>query len=568
MKLLIITVAVFSVATTLVSLDRFEAKRSSTNELSSIPVCGVSNGGEVNLSKDGRYITALPGWGNHSYKVATESDSSQYFFDQGLSLYYGYHAKEALASFKESARFDPDNAMAYWGQALAMGPPYNGAHNYSKPQTIKEVLELMNRKVIKSPGNEVRLVGAMNQRYSEDPDDKDRDVLNRAYADAMKELIGMDDEAKILYVDAAMLTHPWDFWSPNGTEKPWTLELIALANEVLQHNPKHPAALHYHIHLTEASRHPETALQNAHILRELMPGVPHMVHMASHVYERSSLYADGVAVNTLADSNLRVYSQLASHLNLNTYSSHYFAVQTYCAFTGGMYDDALRYAYRTRRSTSPSPTNHYDQYLYMLPVLTKVRMGKWDDILSDDTKIPENWVYAQLLSDFATGMASTYKGERDNAASKLASLRQRLKDPALLKRRIPFNSPKDAAAIAEKILEGTLLYSQKQPKKGLACLEEAVLLEDKLIHTEPKDWPLPARQFLGAYLLREGKKDRARQVYNEDLAKNPANGWSLTGLYQSIPDDRKGSEKAELEGRIRKAFSHASQLPSTSVYME
>src|SRR4030095_9189383 len=55
---------------------------------------------------NGKYIPLLTGWGHHSYILTTNSDSAQIYFNQGLNFYYGYHFREALASFKESARFD------------------------------------------------------------------------------------------------------------------------------------------------------------------------------------------------------------------------------------------------------------------------------------------------------------------------------------------------------------------------------------------------------------------------------------------------------------------------------
>lgn len=534
----------------------------------SIPICGSSNNETIAPSEEGRYITALPGWGTHSYPVATESDSSQYFFNQGLNMYYGYHFREAVASFKESARFDPDNAMAYWGQALAMGPYYNAAHLYSKPEELKEILTKMNRKVLKSPGNEVLLVGAMNQRYSDDPDDKDRAQLNVAYAEALKALADKDDEAKILYVDAVMLIHPWDFWNPDGTPKPWTSELIRYTEELLTKNPNHPAALHYHIHLTEASDQPEVAIQSAHKLKNLMPGIPHMVHMASHEYERNGLYKEGVEVNILADSNLSVYAEKAKHLGLNTQSSHYFAVQTYCALTGGMYDDAVKYAQKTRSAVAPAPNNNYDQYLFMLPQLVDVRMGKWDQIRSDRLQIAPDWVYAKLLSHFTTGLAHAYQSDIPTAKKHLDSLGQLLKDPVLKTRRIPFNTPENSGVIAQQILKGVILYAQKQPKKALACFEKAVDFEDQLIHTEPKDWPLPSRQFLGAYLLQERKYEMAAEVYQTDLTKNPGNGWALTGLSNCLLHLNRTAEAEALKQRIQNAFSAADVLPYSSVFLE
>jgi hypothetical protein len=67
----------------------------------------------------------LEGLGDHHHKITTTSQHAQLFFDQGLKLTYGFNHKEALRSFKETARLDPDCAMAYWGWALVLGPNLN-----------------------------------------------------------------------------------------------------------------------------------------------------------------------------------------------------------------------------------------------------------------------------------------------------------------------------------------------------------------------------------------------------------------------------------------------------------
>jgi tetratricopeptide (TPR) repeat protein len=536
---------------------------SDSTAIGAIPACGPVNTEAVGMNSDGRYITALPGWGDYAYPVSSKSDSSQYFFNQGLSLYYGYHFKEALASFKESARFDPENAMAYWGQALAMGPYYNAAHTYTQPLEISEVLTLMSQHSQSANESEKKLIEAMKKRYSLDGDPAKRPDLNLAYAQALKKLIETNKEARVLYIDAVMLMHAWDFWERDGSAKEWTPELITMCEEVLRDNPRHPGAHHYYIHLTEASGLPQRALQSGEILKDLMPGVPHMVHMSSHAYERSGLYAQGAEVNNKADSNLVNYNGLAKHLNLNTFSPHYYAVQTYCALSGGMYEDAVRYSERCRNSVSPVASGNYDQYLFMLPVLVNVRMGKWQEIFRDSLKIDPQWNYATLLSAFAKGMASVNTGNLDNAKKYLSSLQSEMKDPVLENRRVPFNSPIQIARIADKILEGVIYYAEKKPEKAIASLEEAVQFESQLIYTEPKDWPLPARQYLGACLLHDGQPEAAEKVFREDLLKNPGNGWSLIGLSQSI----KTEEASKFKEQVRESFASAEHIPESSVYM-
>ena len=42
-----------------------------------------------------------------------------------MILSYGFNHAEAGRSFREAARLDPDCAMAWWGQALVLGPNIN-----------------------------------------------------------------------------------------------------------------------------------------------------------------------------------------------------------------------------------------------------------------------------------------------------------------------------------------------------------------------------------------------------------------------------------------------------------
>jgi tetratricopeptide (TPR) repeat protein len=572
MKILVLPLAVIAACLGLVSLIYLPtSQRNSVTAPLNITMCGPAYNRPASVNDEGKFISALPGWGSYTFPVSTKSDSAQFYFDQGLNLYYGYHFREAVASFRESARLDPANAMGYWGQALAMGPYYNAAHSYTKPPEVSEVLVKMNEAAATATDVEKQLIKSMNSRYSEGPGDADRLKLNMDYAKNLKTLVTQnpgEKEFKVLYVDAMMLIHAWDFWNKDGSAKSWTPELIRLCEQVLKVSPKHPAALHYHIHLTEASRKPQVALASAETLRNVAPGVAHMVHMASHEYERNGLYGKGVEVNNVADDNLLLYDALAKNLSLNKHSAHYFAVQTYCALTGGMYKDAVGYAARLRKTVAPSHDATYDQYLFMLPTMVQVRMGKWDEIMADTTRISPEWSYAQILSSFAKGLAFTQAGKVDVAAAYLARIRENINDPVLSKRRIPFNSPVEVARIAEKILTGAVAFSQKDNGKAIASLEAAVKLEDNLIYTEPKDWPIPSRQFLGAYLIKAGKPAQAELVYREDLVKNPSNGWSLVGLSRSLQAQGKTKQSSQYQARYKTAFARAEEIPSASVYLK
>jgi hypothetical protein len=92
-----------------------------------IGLCGVSVAGAP--APPARVADALApelsGLGTLHVSVSTASPRAQRFFDQGVRLLYAFNHAEAIRAFREAARLDPALAMAYWGQALALGPNLN-----------------------------------------------------------------------------------------------------------------------------------------------------------------------------------------------------------------------------------------------------------------------------------------------------------------------------------------------------------------------------------------------------------------------------------------------------------
>jgi tetratricopeptide (TPR) repeat protein len=519
---------------------------------------------------DGRFAPIFPGWGHHHYPISTKDDSAQFYFDQGLNLYYSYHLPESAASFKEAAVKDSHCAMAYWGEALAMGPYYNSTYTYKMPPWVLPVLDKMNSLASTASSKEQDMIAALNQRYSKDTTDSRRTQLNHAYSQASKTLIAKypaDNDIKALYIDGVMTERAWDLWDNQGNPRTWTPELVSYCETILKSDPDHPAALHYHIHLLEASLHPEATLASADRLKDLMPGVAHMVHMASHSYQRTGHYDKGVTVNDSANAAAHNYDSLAPQLHLPPDVIHYDAVETFCAMGAGIYDKAIVTALKCRTIATArggiASTNL--QYLAMMPEFVLVRMGKWQAVL--DQPLPDSrWVYASLISHFARGMAYIRMSNPTAARACLDSLRQELKDPILQQRFRPFNEPIKPSRIAEGILEGEILFAENKPAAAITAFQHSIDSEDGLSYREPKDWALPARHFAGAFLLKLGKAAEAERLYREDLTQNPGNGWALLGLAQALTAQHKNSAGADYLARAKGAFAHAEQMPPASAY--
>jgi len=520
---------------------------------------------------NGKFISLLPGRGNHHYSITTSSDSAQFYFDQGLSMYYSYHMREALASFREAARFDSNCAMAYWGQALAMGPTFNFYYLYKFNPAVPLALQKMNRLVATVPEKHRLLIQAMNLRYDvKDTTERKRKEMNTAYAAALKAAITQysdDADIKAIYVDAVMLLHPWEFWNNDGSPKGWTSELVRYCRDILASNPQHPGGLHYYIHITEASRKPVVALSSADSLIRLFPGIAHMVHMSSHEYERIGYYEKGVKANEKADESLVLYDSLARGLFPQVHVPHYFAVDAYCAFSGAMYEKSIFKCRQLRNSVHPDAKAIYPQYQYMYLPLALVRMGRWEEILSDTATIPADWKFAWLISHFAKGMAYARTRDIASAHKELENLRGLMGDKLLLEKFAPHaGSPFEVASVAEYLLLGSILQAEKKYEGAIAALQAAIRTEDKILYAEPKLWLMPVRQYLGALLMDLKRYEKAAACYREDLAWNPGNGWSTLGLYQSLKALGKTGELAALKKTYSHSFSAAEHVPTRSAF--
>ena len=54
-------------------------------------------------------IPPIPGVGIYKWKISTKSDSAQFYFNQGINMYYSFHIIEAMASFKKAEKFDKNS---------------------------------------------------------------------------------------------------------------------------------------------------------------------------------------------------------------------------------------------------------------------------------------------------------------------------------------------------------------------------------------------------------------------------------------------------------------------------
>ena len=124
--------------------------------------------------------------GDHHRAITTSSKEAQRYFDQGLILLFAFNHDEAIRSFREATKRDPECLAAWWGIALANGPHINNPTlDPEHENAALEALEIAKGFTSGKSGIEVELVQALTKRYSSSHPE-DRKPLDQAYADAMR----------------------------------------------------------------------------------------------------------------------------------------------------------------------------------------------------------------------------------------------------------------------------------------------------------------------------------------------------------------------------------------------
>lgn len=501
---------------------------------------------QINAWIEENEIPPIPGAGNYKWKITTTSDSAQFYFNQGINMYYAFHIIEAMASFKKAARFDPSSAMLQWAQALAYGPNINDVGYAASPEALATSAKALELSAACTPKEKI-LIQAQVIRYSADSTES-RKKLNQLYVDKMKEAYTKyptDADIAALYADALMLQHPWDLWNINGTPKPWTPLIRDILEKLLIKTPNHPGANHYYIHVMEPSPYAAKALPSADRLGKLTPGLSHTVHMPSHIYLRTGQYDKGVTVNENAVNSYKnaipLYSPVTGADFL--YAIHNLHMQTNNAMLAGRSAYSVQSAEATMKSVpgdylaAGGAMGNYIQYIHMTPVLVDIRFARWNELLAS-TQPAKEYVYARVLWLFGQGMAYAGKADIEKAKTTLKEMQELMKDSVLSVPFTPFSAAIEGAKVAEGLLAGSIALQQKQYEEAIAFFQKAVTTEDSMVYNEPRDWMLNPRHYLGNAYLEASQFDNAEKVFRKDLRYNNDNIWSLQGLYNALNGKR------------------------------
>jgi Flp pilus assembly protein TadD len=505
---------------------------------------------------------SLTAVGRQHHPIQTKSRAAQEYFDQGITLIYGFNHEEAARSFQRAADLDPASPMPRWGIALAVGPNYNMDVDAAREKVGYESIRKAQELADNSPQMEKDYVAALLTRYSGDPN-PDYKKLSRQYASAMKSLSAKypdDLDAATLYAESLMNLNPWKLWTHDGKPGENTDEIVTILESVLARDPNHVGANHYYIHAVEASNNPARALASAHRLDTMVPQAGHLVHMPAHIYERVGNFQEAAHNNAEAAKVDQVYAQQAGKTGSIydlMYHSHNEHFEAMAACMEGRYSEAKLAADKMAARLLPHAKMMpmLDSFL-MTPIWVDARFNKWTEILARPEPAKEllathaMWRYSRASAFAATGKISEAEKERDLFDGESTAFPAE----AMFGEQ---NKAKDVLGVPAHAIDARIAAAKGHKDEAVTHWQKAAELQDTLNYSEPADWYYPVRESLGAALLSAGKPAEAEQVFRADLLQNPRNPRSLFGLMESLRAQHRDDDATWVEKQYKTAWKNA-----------
>jgi tetratricopeptide (TPR) repeat protein len=523
----------------------------------------------------------MEGVGATSMPVTTRSDEARAFFNQGVAQLHSFWVIEAERSFLQAATLDPDMAMAWWGIAMSaagdhrpafqlMRDPADGGRQiggYAPSSGGDTTARTANGAAIDG-GVRAReaIARAMALRHAVTP----RERLYIEAQAARRNPASKDPDADhIAGLRRLIAAYPDDLEARsilglallNGydpvTREPrdGTLEGLQLLEGIVAKDDEHFGAHHYIIHGYEGGRTPEKAWHACRRYPELVPNVPHALHMPGHIYAQSDRIDEAIAAFTDAGTNELTYLN-ADLLYPNGHHGHNIHFLVHALNLDGRYRDSmlqvrhlLSFRETPREKKSDSQRVTWRQGYYAL-VKTLVRFERWNEIL-DGRTIP---IYEQPVQRvwraWATGLAYAAQGRLDEARVALDDLRTQVE------RAKATRPPLEIAALE---LEATVALRAGQREKGNALFRQAADRETALIYTEPPAYPRPVAEGWGATALAMGDAATAEQAYAEALLREPGGGRALFGRAAAQEALGRHADARETLARAARAWDRADE---------
>lgn len=482
----------------------------------------------------------LPGMGTVHLAITTTNPEAQKFFDQGLAQMHSFWARESERSFLQAAALDPQAPMPQWGIAMVAAGDWRPRFQLDlldqvrgkQPQPAASRARTAALKAIelsRVPGKAtpieklyIAAVAARREPNAKEPEE--------AFVRGLRALLAQYPEEVEAQLDLALMIMRGFSVTDKKPLAPGSTEAVAILRGLLPKAPDHPGVHHYVIHGFEGASFAKDAWPSCERYAQLVPNIPHALHMPGHIYSQTGRWDDAAKAFTAAAVSEREWMKTDKLYGDGHHGHNVHYLATAYSFEG-RYDDAVEaakelmgFTENPRQASAPDMMTSARAQGWFAMLRTLVQFEKWDAILDGSTLPDFHRARQDAWRHWARGVA--YANKRDEAAAReesqlfersMAEFRQKthLPDPAELQ-------------VARQELAGHIDIAGGQFAQGLKQLEAASKAERRLTYTEPPYYPRPVAEALGHAAQRNNQPALADRAFRIALQQYPGDAHART----------------------------------------
>ncbi len=446
-------------------------------------------------------------------------------FLRGLLLLHSFEYPAARQAFQEAEKADPGFAMAYWGEALT----YN--HTLWREQDLDAARAALGKLAPDPAARAAKAPTARERAYLASVDQLfgagDKATRDANYSAALEKLAAQypdDLDARSLYALSLL-------GLSNGERNVANyMRAAAVAEAVLQIDPRHPGALHYLIHATDDPLHAPLGLQAARLYGKVAPAASHAHHMPSHIFFALGLWDEAIDANVASLTVGRAHGDPSYHSLLWL---------TYAYLQEDKQAPAEELVRSVAADVAAGATKDNRARLAYARAMWLVETGgaNGPDALTpvDSSGIASINYFAAY--DFARGITAAPVSPAD-ARTALARLTARIDAARAATQAATANwldnvtsGELEEAAIMAQALSGVIRFYGGDQSGGIETVREASVRADRLVFEYGPPWSVkPLEELRGELLLAAGRPTEALAAFRNTLGTFPNRRLALEGL--------------------------------------
>jgi len=433
-------------------------------------------------------------------------------FERAVALLHSFWLDESQRAFKDVAAADPDCSMAYWGVALASLHQINGEPSTADLEAGKAALARAD-KARESTPREAGYIRALHAFYDGYAPEHYLEHA-KAYASAMQSLVAAyprDAEARAFYALGLLAAV-----APDDATLENPRRAVAVLYPLLRENPHHPGIAHYIIHACDNPRMAEQGLTAARRYASIAPGVPHALHMPSHIFARLGLWQEDIRSNLASKAAAqRLHASAENRL-------HAMEFLEYAYLQTGQ-DDAARALVQEASmvraaDVNPAYPDYYEIVQARLPALLAIETQDWSQAARLQP-VAGAGAHSQGLTLLAHTIAAAHRRDAPSAAAAEQAYE------ALLAREKNVRAGGGLDTLHHEIRAWAEL-TRGNPDAAVALLRPISARQREVGKGEVE---LPAGEMMADMALLAGDATQALQAYQASLVSDPNRLNALLG---------------------------------------